>query len=92
MSEYQDDRRWSEQFIPEIKRIVGPQLLVVTPDEIDCTQAADLMVFTARDMKIAARIRRHGFAEKYGNEFTIRSKRTNSAVTELAKIVKDWGE
>jgi hypothetical protein len=51
---YAEDRQWSDRFIPEIKRIVGPYLLTTTPDEIDCSQAADLMVFTARDMRLAA--------------------------------------
>lgn len=46
---YASDRRESDRFIPRIKSIVGPWLLDVTPDEIDCKQAADLMVFKARD-------------------------------------------
>lgn len=92
MAAYDEDRRWSDKFILPIKRIVGPLLMSVTPDEIDCKQAADLMVFIARDMKIAARVRRPGFADRYPFEFTIRAKRDSGAETELSKIVNGWGD
>lgn len=92
MAAYETDRAWSDRFIVPIKNIVGPRLLSVTPDEIDCTQAADLMVFIARDMKIAARVRRHGFAERYPYEFTIRARRESGAETELSKIINGWGD
>jgi hypothetical protein len=92
MPAYEQDRRWSDRFIPAIKQIVGPRLMSVTPDEIDCKQAADLMVFSARDMKIAARVRRPGFADRYPYEFTVRAKRDSGAETELSKIVNGWGD
>lgn len=86
------NRRVIDGFIPEIKRIVGPHLLVVTPEEIDCKQAADLMVFAARDKRIAARVRRPGFADRYPFEFTIRARRESGAETEQSKIVNGWGD
>lgn len=89
---YAHNRLWSDNFIPQIKSIVGPCLLDVTPDEIDMHQAADLMVFTARDMRIAARIRRPGFADRYRYEFTIRAKLDSGFETELSKIVNGWGD
>lgn len=89
---YRNDRDFGDSWIPAIKRIVGPRLMSITPDEIDCKQAADLMVFTARDMKIAARVRRHGFAGRYPYEFTIRARRDSGAETELSKIVNGWGD
>lgn len=92
MSVYETDRAWSDRFIPEIKRIVGPLLMTVTPDEIDCTQAADLMVFTARDLKVAARVRRPGYARMYGHEFTVRLQRKSGVETEFSKIVNGWGD
>jgi hypothetical protein len=92
MAQYANDRAWSDRFIPSIKQIVGPLLMTVTPDEIDCKQAADLMVLSARDMKIAARVRRHGFADRYPYEFTIRAKRDSGAETELSKIINGWGD
>ena len=91
MGEYQQNRAWSDRFIPEIKSIVGPMLLRVTPDEIDRTQAADLMVFTAQNVTIAARVRRPGYFDRYPHQFTIRAKLDNGAETELSKIVNGWG-
>jgi len=80
-------RQWSDQFIPSIKTIVGPLLLVETPDEIDCNQAADLMVFSARNMRIAARVRRHGYADRFPYEFTLRCARDSGAETELSNVL-----
>lgn len=89
---YASDRAWSDRFIPEIKSIIGPRLLVETPDAIDREQAADLMVFTVRGVTIAARLRRPGYLDKYRYEFTIRARRDSGAVTELSKIVDGWGD
>ena len=89
---YRKDREWSDQFIPRIKWIVGPHLLVPSQFEVDAKQAADLIVLRARDMTIAARIRRCGYAESYPYEFTIRSKRDSGAKTEMAKLLEGWGD
>ena len=90
---YPDDRKWSDAIIPQIKQIVGPHLLEPTPFDMDCKQAADLYIFTAKDMRIAARVRRpNGYAEMYPYEFTLRSKRDNGVKTELQKITDGWGD
>lgn len=92
MSAYLTDRAWSDLMIPQIKRIVGPCLLEIADFEHDTKQATDLMVLRARDMHIAARVRRPGYAERYPYEFTIRSMRDSGAETELSKIVNGWGD
>jgi len=89
---WQSDKLWSDRFIPTIKGIVGPLLLVEAPLEVDQKQASDLIVLRARDMMIAARIRRPGFADSYPNDFTIRSARDSGAKTELAKMVDGFGD
>lgn len=89
---YATDRSWSDQFLPAIRRIVGPHLLVPSSMEVDTKQAADLIVLKARDMTIAARVRRHGYAYKYGYEFTVRSERDSGAKTELAKLQDGFGD
>ena len=66
--------------------------MTVTPDEIDQKQAADLMVLTAGNVKIACRLRRRGYVEKYRYEFTIRALRDSGAETELSKITNGWGD
>lgn len=89
---YAQDRKWSDAFIPAIKQVVGPLLLEESSFEVDTQQAADLVVMNARDKTIACRVRRAGYADRYGYEFTIRSARDNGAKTELEKIVDGFGD
>lgn len=89
---YGVNRQWSDAFIPQIKQIVGEHLLKPAPLEEDIRQATDLLVFHARDMRIAARIRRPGYAEKYPYEITIRSRLDGGSETELSKIIRGWGD
>ena len=89
---YSADRRWSDAFIPAIKQIVGPLLLEESSFEVDTQQAADLVVMNARDTTIACRVRRGGYADRYGYEFTIRAKRDTGAKTELEKIIDGFGD
>lgn len=91
MPNYTEDRRWSDQFIPQIKRIVGPHLLEVTSFEVDTQEAADLIIMHARTVTLACRVRRPGY-EKYVGQFTIRAKRDTGVTTELQKITNGWGD
>lgn len=93
MSLYDIDRRWSDRFIPEIQQKVGPLLLMASPFEVDAKEASDLIVLKARDMRIAARVRRPGYAGKYRYQFTVRSRRNSGAKTEMRKLIEgfaDW--
>lgn len=92
MSAYQKDRVWSDRFIPEIKRIVGPYLLEPAPLEEDCKRATDLIILAARDKRIACRMRRPGYALKYPFDFTVRSHRDSGSETELSKLVNGYGD
>lgn len=80
------DRRYSDQFIPYLKAIVGPLLLGVTPHEQDTQEAADLVVLHASGRTIACRVRRPGYADRYPYDFTIRAARDTGAKTEITKI------
>jgi hypothetical protein len=93
MTSYASDRAFSDRYIPTIRGIVGPLLLTPAPFELDTKEATDLLVFTARDMRIAARVRRADkYLDRYGYQFTLRAKRDNGVVTELSKIVDGWGD
>ncbi len=92
MNFYARNRRWSDHYLPEIKHIVGRHLLREAPDVLDWHQATDLMLFSARDTRIAARVRRPGYAERYPFEITIRSESAGGAETELSKIVNGKGD
>lgn len=89
---YDINRRWSDRFLPEIKSIVGSHLLEAAPDALDMTQATDLLMLDARDKRIAARVRRPGYCDRYPHQFTIRSRLPSGAETELSKIVNGKGD
>src|SRR6266436_1210910 len=87
---YREDRAKSDRYIPAIRQIVGPHLLVPAPLELDVQETTDLLVFRARDMRVATRIRFN--AESWPYDFTIRARRDNGTKTELSKIVEGWGD
>lgn len=89
---YEVNRAWSDRFIPRLKYLIGPQLLEVSSFDVDTQQAADLVVMRAKDQMIAARVRRHGYAERYPYEFTVRSALDSGAKTELSKMVDGFGD
>ena len=65
MNCYAANRTWSDRFLPEIKTIVGARLLQTAPDAIDWNQATDLLMLDGKDLRIAARVRRYGYASQY---------------------------
>ncbi|WP_336042551.1 hypothetical protein [Pseudooceanicola nanhaiensis] len=89
---YDINRQWSDRYLPQIKSIVGAHLLRDAPDFLDMKHATDLLMLDARDMRIAARVRRPGYAERYPHQFTIRSKLPSGAETELSKIINGAGD
>jgi hypothetical protein len=89
---YRENRDWSDAYIPEICKIVGPRLLVTASFEVDTKQATDLILLKARDMRIAARVRRPGYAARYPFEFTVRSRHDSGAKTEFAKMLEGFGD
>lgn len=91
MSDYGNDRVWSDQFIPEVRRLVGPHLLVPAPFEVDAHQAGDLVLMASGDVTVAVRVRRPGYAKRFPFDITIRSARDNGVRTELTKIRDGFG-
>lgn len=89
---YRVNRNWSDRFLPQIKQLVGGYLLETAADPFDHFQATDLMMLDARDMRVAARVRRPGYAQRYPHQFTIRSAVASGAQTELSKIVNGNGD
>jgi hypothetical protein len=94
---YQQDRSWSDRFIPMVKAIIAPHLLKLgdAPIERDLHEASDLIVLTVRNVAtIGVRLRRweSGYWSTFPDQFTIRCERDNGAVTELEKIKAGWGD
>ena len=87
MQNYTVDRKWADQFLPQIetaiRRVAGKILsFQVSTDQEDCEEATDY-VFIIDTGKIACRIRR---PECTYRDITIRAYLSNSAKTELAKL------
>ena len=92
MSDWQKDKRWSDKFIPEIKRNLGEFLIGEPEPEEDAERNTDLIILKLDSVRIASRIRTFKFFEMAKNEFTVRSKRPSGVKTELAKIIEGWGD
>ena len=88
---WQSDKRWSDRFLPEIKRNLGEVLIGEPPVAEDQERNTDLIVLKMDAVRIACRVRRNKFIS-YKEEFTIRSGRPSGKKTELAKIIEGWGD
>jgi len=86
------DFNWQRRFIPELKRICGEHLIGEAPYEEDAERNTDLVVLKLDPVRVACRVRRYKYYQKYPDEFTIRSNRPNGNKTELAKIIEGWGD
>jgi hypothetical protein len=89
---YRDDRAWSDRYLPELRRLIGPFLLVPSELKEDREQATDLVTLRGRDLTIACRVRRPGFSASFPDQFTVRVARTNGAKTEYEKFIEGWGD
>lgn len=89
---YSDDRVFSDRYLDQVRAILGPMVLTVSTDEEDMEEATDLTVLrAASNFRVGVRIRRQN-AARWAGEFTIRSKRSSGAKTELRKIMEGWGD
>lgn len=86
------DFQWGRTFIPEIKRICANYLITEAPEEEDQQRNTDLLVLKAETKRIACRIRKHQYLDRYGDQFTIRAGRPSGVPTELRKLISGWGD
>lgn len=91
---WQNDKRWSDKFLPEIKSLIGLHIISEPPIEEDAERNTDLIVLDMQPVRIACRIRRFSYYEnqQYRNEITIRAGRPSGVKTELRKIIEGWGD
>ncbi|NCC37700.1 MAG: hypothetical protein EOM24_37680 [Chloroflexia bacterium] len=88
---WQEDKRWSDRFLHEIKGHIGQALISEPPVEEDRDRNTDLVVLRLDAIRIGCRVRKHDQI-RYRDEFTIRSGRPSGAKTELTKIIEGWGD
>ena len=93
MSDWELDKKWSDKANVLIKRIIGEHLIQVAEPEDDEKYNTDMIVLRA--CRVACRMRKRKlWDDEFGNrlEFTIRNKRPSGVDTELAKILKGYGD
>jgi hypothetical protein len=92
MKQWEIDKRWSDKFILEIKKILGERFIGESSKEEDQMRNTDLIVLKLEPLRFACRIRKYAYFEKYPDDITIRTNRPSGAETELAKILSGWGD
>ena len=93
MTGWEKDKKWSDKYLKEIKQHLGEYLICEPTDfSEDRDRNTDLTILEIKAIRVACRIRKDIYREKYGNEFTIRSDRPTGKETELTKIIKGWGD
>lgn len=89
---WQQDKVWSDRFLPELKQICGEHLISESANKDDAECNSDLVVLTIHGMRVACRVRKFAYLERYPDEFTIRASRPSDAKTELEKVIEGWGD
>lgn len=89
---FERDFDWQRGLIPEVKRVLANYLIAEAPFEEDARHNTDLIVLKLDTVRVACRLRRHDYAERYGDEFTIRERRPSGVKTELSKVLEGWGD
>lgn len=89
---WQEDKQKSDVYIPEIKAILGVHLIGPAPEEEDQQRNTDLIVLKMEAVRIACRIRKAAYYDRYSGEFTLRCSRPNGHKTEFRKVVEGWGD
>lgn len=82
---------WADQWLDEIRSIVGQHLVQVAPLEEDQQRNADLMVTQGRE-RIAVRVRDADKNWQYRDELTLRYAYRGGRMTEWEKVRLGWGD
>jgi hypothetical protein len=90
--EYTTARKWSDQFIPYLKMIIGYALIELPEPEEDKSRNTDLIFFSAKNTRIACRVRKNEWLIRSPNDITIRYSYRDGYKTEYQKIMAGWGD
>lgn len=88
---YVKNRRWSDNYMPIVKQLIGGHLLEVSGEYMDTKRCADLVVLKFKYQTVAVRLRRWEY-QIYAREFTIRRQSLAGGETEHSKIRKGFGD
>lgn len=86
------NKAWSDKFIVKLQMVAGCLITAPAPLKEDAIRNTDLIVLSARNVRIACRVRRHKYYLSNPFDFTIRSSLDSGSETELSKILAGWGD
>jgi hypothetical protein len=94
MESYRQSKEWSDNFIPEIQRILGSVFFTIANRADDQKRNTDLIALSDGSNRFGCRVRKSEDISKknYLYEFTIRAGRPSGVKTELHKILDGWGD
>lgn len=92
MTGWQEDKRWSDRFLIQIKRILGELFIGEANEEEDQKHNTDLIVLCIESIRVGCRVRKAYYLDKWPNDFTIRCARPSGTPTELEKMLDGWGD
>ena len=93
MVSWRTNKAWSDQFVPEIKRVLGECLIDAGTTEEDQSQNTDLITMRLPgNLRIACRIRKYEYLKAYSDEFTLRCSVPSGVETEIDKLLAGWGD
>jgi hypothetical protein len=88
---WEQEKKWSDRFIPEIKSILGQCLMRCGDIEEDAMENTDLITLILDPVRVACRVRRNKYLQYIG-EFTVRAALPTGVPTELEKILDGYGD
>lgn len=89
---YEQRRSFGDQFLTQVRKIVGPYLLRTSPFHKDVDEATDLVLLRGQTQDVAVRIRQHKYLDRYPNDFTLRAKVRGPNQSEVKKILGGFGD
>jgi hypothetical protein len=96
---WQDDKAWTDAYLPTIKAICGYYFIGEAPQEEDTKRNTDLIVLNIHGIRVAVRLRKYRYwieqkngRYRYRGEFTIRNSRPTGTLTEWQKIFAGMGD
>jgi len=103
MNDYAKNRIFGDSFMPAAKSVLkgiysAEMDISIASDKLDTKEASDLILHGAKSKilndgdRVAVRVRKHGYADRYPNEFTIRSRAMFGGETEYNKIMSGMGD
>ena len=92
MDAFDREYEWQRAYLDEIRGLVARLIVGPAPLREDREEATDLMVLNAAHRRIACRMRKPGYLQRYPWDFTIRSETVSGARTEWNKLVEGWGD